>query len=334
MGYAATEHGWQSDTVDAAIALVSPATSRRGLYVAATRGRDDNEICVVTDSCDVAEARDILEAIVAVDRADIPATTQRRTLAHDVARTDTPAPPGPTRRCAIPDWFSTVLDDARRALHDAEARHAEQAAGRDQATAVAAGADEALADVATATAVDRDALRHADTRAVEARRHHDAARHRYDNAPRRHRRGPRRDLDIAEQQLDRAEHYLERTRQRIAPAVERHTRALAEQRHAHEQLRNCDTTELLDSVTPSVGDHRMHVHALTTWHHWAQGHDVPDRELHAAHNVLAHQPGPEQHLATAMRDHLPALANTRSRAVHAEVDTGVRIVEPDLGIDL
>ena len=334
LGYAATEHGWQSDTVDAAIALVSPATSRRGLYVAATRGRDDNEICVVTDSRDVAEARDILEAIVAVDRADIPATTQRRTLAQSVARADTPAPPEPTPRCEIPDWFPTVLDDARRALHDAEARDAEQAARRAQATAVAATVDEVLADVAAATAVDRDALRHAETRAAAARRHHDAAHYRYDTAPRRHRRGPRRDLDVAEQQLDRAEHYLERTRQRTAPAVERHARALAEQRHAHEQLRNCDTTELLDSMTPSVGDHRLHVHALTTWHRWAQGHHVPDRAIHLTHNVLAHQPGTEQHLATALRDQLPTPTNTGLRHAHAEVDTRARIVEPDLGIDL
>ena len=221
-----------------------------------------------------------------------------------------------------------------RALHDAEARHADQAARREQATAVAAGADEVLAAVDAATAVDRDALRHAVTRAVEARRHHDAARHRYDTAPRRHRRGPRRELDVAEQQLDRAEHYLERTRQRTAPAVERHTRALAEQRHAHEQLRNCDTTDLLGSTTPSVGDHRIHVHALTTWRRWAQGHPVPDRALHAADNVLAHQPGPEQHLATALRDQLPTPTNTGLRHAHAEVDTRVRIVEPDLGIDL
>ena len=62
LGYAATEHGWQSDTVDTAIALTSPATTRRGLYVAATRGRDDNILCVVTDSDDIAEARDVLEA--------------------------------------------------------------------------------------------------------------------------------------------------------------------------------------------------------------------------------------------------------------------------------
>ena len=40
LGYAATEHGYQSDTVDHSLSLVSPVTTRRGLYVAATRGRD------------------------------------------------------------------------------------------------------------------------------------------------------------------------------------------------------------------------------------------------------------------------------------------------------
>ena len=34
------------------VALASPATTRRGLYVAATRGRDTNTLCVVTDSDD------------------------------------------------------------------------------------------------------------------------------------------------------------------------------------------------------------------------------------------------------------------------------------------
>ena len=56
LGYAATEHGYQSDTVDQSVALVSAVTSRRGLYVAATRGRDRNLLCVVTDSTDVGEA--------------------------------------------------------------------------------------------------------------------------------------------------------------------------------------------------------------------------------------------------------------------------------------
>ena len=78
LGYAATEHGHQGDTVDVGIALASSTTSHRGLYVAVTRGREDNQIRVVTDSYDLTEARDTLEAILTNDRVDIPAVTQRR----------------------------------------------------------------------------------------------------------------------------------------------------------------------------------------------------------------------------------------------------------------
>ena len=98
LGYAATEHGHQGDTVDIALSLVTGATTHRGLYVAATRGRHDNRLHVVTDTPDPAEARDALEAVLARDRADIPAVTQRRHLAHQAppARTFTPlsADPG------------------------------------------------------------------------------------------------------------------------------------------------------------------------------------------------------------------------------------------------
>ncbi len=67
--------------VAAGIELVSAATTRRGLYVGVTLGRDENLIFVITESDDVAEARDVLDGILAVDRADIPAVTQRRNLA-------------------------------------------------------------------------------------------------------------------------------------------------------------------------------------------------------------------------------------------------------------
>ena len=158
LGYAATEHGWQSDTVDSAIALTSPVTTRRGLYVAATRGRDDNILCVVTDCDDIGEARDVLDAVLAVDRADVPATTQRRVLAQSAPRQVAPDAPTLTPRCELPDWFPGVLAAAHTALRDAETREAQQAARQAQATAAAASADSALAEVAAATAADRDAL--------------------------------------------------------------------------------------------------------------------------------------------------------------------------------
>ena len=49
-------------------------------YVGATRGRDGNQFLVVTDTNDPPDARDLLERVLTLDRADTPATTQRRRL--------------------------------------------------------------------------------------------------------------------------------------------------------------------------------------------------------------------------------------------------------------
>ena len=129
LAYAATEHGYQSDTVTTAMALVSPATTSRGLYVAATRGRDSNEICVITESDDVAEARDVLEGIVALDRADVPAVAQRRVLAQQQRRHELGEATPFTPRCVIPDWFEPLVATTCRDLDTAERRVAENAAG-------------------------------------------------------------------------------------------------------------------------------------------------------------------------------------------------------------
>jgi len=82
LGYATTEMGIQSETTDASISLASGATTCRNLYVAMTRGRQANNVCVITDTHDITEARDLLERVIATDRADTPATTQRRELGH------------------------------------------------------------------------------------------------------------------------------------------------------------------------------------------------------------------------------------------------------------
>jgi hypothetical protein len=128
LGYAATEHGVQGDTVTASIELATQATSRRGLYVALTRGQRENTVLVVTDTHDITEARDILEHILTNDRVDLPATAQRRELAN----TDhTPRWPQPTPRCAIPDWLPDLRASIRTELAAAEQaaeRHDEQRA--------------------------------------------------------------------------------------------------------------------------------------------------------------------------------------------------------------
>ena len=165
-------------------------------------------ICVITDSDDIAEARDILDGIVALDRADIPAVTQRRTLAQQHRQPDVRTATPPTARCIIPDWVEPLLQEARRDLAAAERRHAARAAERQLLVEAAAGADRSAADIGATTALDRDAHTHATARADDARRRHAAAQHRLDYASRRHRRGARHDVDLAAWRLDRAEDYL------------------------------------------------------------------------------------------------------------------------------
>jgi DNA transposition AAA+ family ATPase len=80
LGYAATAHGHQGDTVDVSLALITEATTHRSLYVGATRGRDRNQLLVVTDEPD--QVRDVLERVLTDDRADLPAIAQRRDLAR------------------------------------------------------------------------------------------------------------------------------------------------------------------------------------------------------------------------------------------------------------
>ena len=106
LAYASTEYGAQGATADRAITLATSATTGRGLYVGMTRGRDHNQ-ALVADTDDLAHAISVLEAAIAVDRADIPATTQRRTLAETVPTTR------PRPRVQVPDWFHDLRADAQ-----------------------------------------------------------------------------------------------------------------------------------------------------------------------------------------------------------------------------
>jgi conjugative relaxase-like TrwC/TraI family protein len=88
LGYASTAHGHQGDTADVAYTLIDQASTHRGVYVGATRGRDENHLLVLTEAPgDLAEARDTLERALTRDRADIPAIAQRRQLAETICGT-------------------------------------------------------------------------------------------------------------------------------------------------------------------------------------------------------------------------------------------------------
>jgi hypothetical protein len=134
LGYAATEHGHQGDTVDVALALVSPATTHRGLYVGVTRGRHTNQLHVITDYDDPLEARLVLDTVIAHDRADVPATTRRR----DLADQQPPVEPASTddRLDPVPGWLVDVRDGLLDQRHRLE--QSLQAAGQRRREAAAA----------------------------------------------------------------------------------------------------------------------------------------------------------------------------------------------------
>ena len=114
LGYAATGHGYEGDTVDVSLGVVTSATSHRGLYVAATRGRQDNQLLVVADRAE--HVRDVLEQVLANDRADIPAIAQRQHLAAQIPSGHR----GPTGLRTAEDGVTA----ARRALDNARQRAA------------------------------------------------------------------------------------------------------------------------------------------------------------------------------------------------------------------
>ncbi|MEZ5258055.1 MAG: hypothetical protein R2705_14490 [Ilumatobacteraceae bacterium] len=121
LGYAATEHGIQGDTTTVSVELVSEATTRRGLYVGASRGHERNIIAVITESHDLEEARDILERVLANERADLPAIAQRRQLAAE-ARPVTQAQPRPEPRCEVPEWFDELAASIGDSVRTSRAR--------------------------------------------------------------------------------------------------------------------------------------------------------------------------------------------------------------------
>ncbi len=91
LGYATTEHGAQGITADESITLVTDATTRRGLYVGATRGRQRNTLNVVAPDLDRAVAR--LGEVLATDRIDRPAIDQWHRLVEHASGHPPPATP-------------------------------------------------------------------------------------------------------------------------------------------------------------------------------------------------------------------------------------------------
>jgi conjugative relaxase-like TrwC/TraI family protein len=317
LGYAATAHGYQSDTVDHSISLVSPVTTRRGLYVAATRGRDDNVICVVTDSNELAEARDTLEAILAFDRADIPAVTQRRSLADQQPPISARQRQAATPRCEIPGWFEPLLAELRRELDVAEQEATVSESQRGHLVASIAEARHDLARIDAATAPARGELAAATSSYHEAGRTHRLAEHRLDVSGLRGRRAARHDLDAAQVELEGAIAHLQRTRQHARMHVDQYEQARARVEAARDALDRHDRRARLGHTFDQIPVLRRQIESLGIWRRWAGGGTVNLEQLGDAVAQLTSQCRPGGH-----NDHFRTLGH---RAREWADDAGIEV---------
>jgi conjugative relaxase-like TrwC/TraI family protein len=283
LAYATTEHGAQGETADRSITLATTATTGRGLYVGMTRGRDENLALVVTEAPELAEAISILEVAIAIDRADIPATTHRRTLAATVPRSRTRS------RVQIPDWFddlrATVEENRQVAQQELDGRNVERAAEAER------NAD-AHRNLPVANAVHapfEEKVKSAQRVVNEARSDLRSAKYELRTTGRVHRRSGRRRVEAASDLLAVAEKRLSTTEQFAAP-----TRAPLDdlQKIIHDHRQFDSARGILDDWNDLDGaSERAEAlcQALDGWKNWADGRDVSQTELAV--------------VATTLRDH-------------------------------
>jgi conjugative relaxase-like TrwC/TraI family protein len=279
LAYASTEHGAQGDTADRAITLATTATTGRGLYVGMTRGRNHND-ALVADTDNLTHAISVLEAAIAVDRADIPATVQRRTLAAAVPRSS------PRPRVQIPDWFHDLRSDADNLAHTArlavDERDEQRAAN--QRRYLDACRDLPAAEAAHAPF--RQQVADANDVVTEARSNLWNAERDLRNAGKLGRRSARRGVEAANDVLAVAEERLARCEQAAEPTK----RPLSELRDIvdyHDRIQS--TRDMLDDWTnlDAHADRAERVcDSLDRWRYWANGHSVPVGQLRHVIAVL------------------------------------------------
>jgi hypothetical protein len=278
LGYAATEPGNQAETADRSLTLATPATTCRGLYVAVTRGRDDNTILVVTDSHNVLDALDTLQQIITSDRADTPAIGVRRQLAAAV-----PPPPSLQPRCQIPDWFHDTYDDAIDEL--AQVGEMIQAEQRQEAEVQQRIAEltRQLRDLAPRCAPHDHAIASVRKDLDEARQRHRQAERALAQSGYFGRTAARTELTDAADAVTTAETALGELTDRARPLLHQRNalRSELEDQRRHERINR--PLRALDQNGDRLEAAQHTVDALNVWKAWAAGHTVhPARLLDAA----------------------------------------------------
>ncbi|CAN5759117.1 hypothetical protein BH18ACT2_BH18ACT2_08480 [soil metagenome] len=234
---------------------------------------------MVTASSDVTEARNVLENVLAADRDDIPAVTQRRTLA---AINQPPPQPAPAPRCHIPDWFHALRHETTTALRQAEHHAAADGERRRQHKVRRAGLQQEQATVAADYSAHEARLADARTVVGYARSRLEASYENLQGAGLRHRRTARHLVDANKERLDAAQANLQRVEANAEPVRQRLTNL---DRQIHDLDPNRALIEILDGWARQSHPHhdldqlRGIDTSLNSWQRWASGQPITVVEL-------------------------------------------------------
>ncbi len=244
---------------------------------------------VVTDTHDMSEARDVLERIVASDRADIPAVVQRRQLAQQDRQ-----PPRPQPRCQIPDWFDDLRAEAAGIHRQARQALDDSTAARERLVEVVDTAARRIADANTMCApfdTELDAAHDAVKQAEAAQR---AARQRLDQSGLRGRHQPRIELAAANETVVSTRELLAVAREQASEPYVQRKIAQTQVETARDALRTHDILAKWQYFAEHVAAAEARVDALDIWRDWAAGRSVDHDRLEEAvatlHEIAAHEP--------------------------------------------
>ena len=316
LGYAATEPGNQSDTATRSVTLATAATTCRGLYVAVTRGQAENLICVVTDTREIRDAIDVLEQILASDRADLPATRTRRDLATMVPP---PPPPAQQPRCVVPDWFHDLHRQTRRELTDARA----EVEGHEREEArVELRIDELtrqLAELAPHCAPHDDAIARVTDDLTTARHRHRHAERDLATSSRLHRRAARHTVNDTDADVATAQIALDELTHRAQPLLDQRQQLREERDRLRRQVsHDRQFRRALDHYNNRVELVEHTLTALDTWQQWASGRHVERSPLARAAVHLYDRGGAHANLAEPLLDSLEQNHMVRRQQVTIE----------------
>jgi hypothetical protein len=309
LGYAATEHGWQADTVEQLHRFQHRWEANASLRL---RGGDPSAI-------DHYELHDRIHA--GTFHAHVEEIADRWV---DLTAEG--------RSVGIVASTNEHVDHLNRAVQFT--RHLEGQLGS-PSTPIAADEIAFVGDVvmtrrndrrlATDTAPARSGLDEAERAARDAELALHASERRLDAAPRLHRRGRRHERDQAADRLTDAREHLAEVAVRTAPDVSRYEQAVTERNAADKAAHGLRIDAILEQWSVDEPTARQRVEALETWRSWADGKPVGTDQLVHTAEVLADLP--DSSIAGLLYRQLkPSLpAKPVEPAQH---------LEPSLGIDL